>query len=102
MTELLEVLAKHGYWLLFASVLGRQACLPVPANLLLVAAGALAGFGRLSFLSVVVLSVTAFLLADLALDQAGQRWGRRTLHFLFGATHRVGAPLDKGTPTFSP
>ena len=101
MTELLEVLAKHGYWLLFASVLGRQACLPVPANLLLVAAGALAGFGRLSFLSVVVLSVTAFLLADLAWYKAGQRWGSRTLHFICGDTHGAGSRMDKVTATFS-
>jgi membrane protein DedA with SNARE-associated domain/rhodanese-related sulfurtransferase len=101
MTELLEVLAKHGYWLLFASVLGRQACLPVPANLLLVAAGALAGFGRLSFLSVVVLSVTAFLLADLAWYKAGQRWGCRTLHFICGATRGAGPCVDDVTATFS-
>jgi membrane protein DedA with SNARE-associated domain len=75
MTELLEVLAKHGYWLLFASVLCRQVCLPVPGNLLLIAAGALAGFGRLSFLSVVVLSVSVFLSADNR-QYAGNRLGQ--------------------------
>src|SRR5271163_3583354 len=41
MKEMVAFLAKQGYWLLFVSVVGRQACLPVPANLLLVAAGAL-------------------------------------------------------------
>jgi membrane protein DedA with SNARE-associated domain len=69
--------------------------------LLLVAAGALAGFGRLSFLSVVVLSVTAFLLADLAWYKAGQRWGSRTLHFICGATHGAGSRVDEVTATFS-
>lgn len=45
MTEMFQALAKYGYWLLFVSVLGRQACLPVPANLLLVAAVQLQGWG---------------------------------------------------------
>jgi membrane protein DedA with SNARE-associated domain len=74
MKEMVEVLAKHGYWILFVSVLGRQACLPVPANLFLLAAGALAGLGKLSFLGIVVFSLTAFLLADLAWYKADQRW----------------------------
>ena len=41
MKEMVEFLERHGYWLLFAGVLGRQACLPVPANPLLLPAGAL-------------------------------------------------------------
>jgi hypothetical protein len=45
MTEMIETLARYGCRLLFASVFGRQACLPVFANLLLVAAGP---FGQLS------------------------------------------------------
>ena len=53
MNEMVAFLAKHGYWILFISVLGRQACLPVPANLLLLAGGALAGLGKLSFVNVV-------------------------------------------------
>src|ERR1700730_6636520 len=86
MTEMVQLLARYGYWLLFVAVLGRQACLPVPANLLLVAAGALAGLGRLSASGVVVFSVAAFLVADLAWYKAGQRWGSRTLHFIVGGT----------------
>jgi hypothetical protein len=39
MKPMVEFLSQHGYWVLFVSVLGRQACLPVPANLLLLAAG---------------------------------------------------------------
>lgn len=45
---MIETLARYGCRLLFVSVFGRQACLPVLANLCLVAAGALAGFGQLS------------------------------------------------------
>jgi membrane protein DedA with SNARE-associated domain len=66
MKETVHLLAIHGYSLLVISVLPRQACLPVPANLVLLAAGALAGSGKLNFGVIVVFSVLAFLSADLA------------------------------------
>ena len=86
MKETVDFLERHGYWLLFASILGRQACLPIPANLLLLAAGALVGLGRLSFVGVIVFSVPAFILADFAWYEAGRRWGTRTLHFFCSAS----------------
>jgi hypothetical protein len=48
MNETVHFLAQHGYWLVVGAVLGRQACLPIPANLVLVAAGALAHLGKCS------------------------------------------------------
>src|SRR5271165_3058023 len=81
MNQMIELLVRHSYWVLFASVIGRQACLPVPANLLLLAAGALAGFGRLNPVGIIACSVAAFVLADLAWFEAGRKWGTRTLHF---------------------
>ena len=36
-----QFLARYDYWLLIGAVLGRQACLPIPANLVLVTASAL-------------------------------------------------------------
>jgi membrane protein DedA with SNARE-associated domain len=86
MSGLIELLERHGYWILFASVIGRQACLPIPANLLLLAAGALAGQGRLNPLAILACSVTAFILADLAWYEAGRKWGTRTLHFFCGSS----------------
>jgi membrane protein DedA with SNARE-associated domain/rhodanese-related sulfurtransferase len=80
MNETVHFLAHHGYWLLFGAILGRQACLPVPANLFLVAAGALARSGKLSLSSAVALSVVTFLMADLAWYGAGRRWGEKVLH----------------------
>ena len=85
MKQMVEFLARHGYWVLFVSVLGRQACLPVPANLLLLAAGALAGLGRLNLAGIITFAVAAFLLADTAWYAAGTRWGSRTLEFVCGA-----------------
>jgi membrane protein DedA with SNARE-associated domain/rhodanese-related sulfurtransferase len=86
MNGLIELLERHAYWVLFASVIGRQACLPIPANLLLIAAGALAGQGRLNPIAILASSVMAFMLADLAWYEAGRKWGTRTLHFFCSAS----------------
>ena len=82
MNQLAEYLVKHGYWVLFVSVVCRQACLPVPTNLLLLAAGALVGMGKLNPIAIVLYAVPAFVLTDLAWYEAGRKWGTRTLHFL--------------------
>jgi membrane protein DedA with SNARE-associated domain len=47
MNTVVQLLVKHGYAVLFASVFARQMWLPVPAILILIAAGALAGSGRM-------------------------------------------------------
>ena len=100
MKPMLEFLSQHGYWVLFVSVLGRQACLPVPANLLLLAAGALAGLGKLNRAGIIVFAVAAFLLADTAWYGAGRTWGGRTLEFVCGAAADPGACVGKITGKF--
>ena len=101
MNEMVAFLAKHGYWILFLSVLARQACLPVPANLLLLAGGALVGLGRLSFVNIIAVSVLAFVVADLAWYEAGRRWGSKTLHFICGSTRDPTACVGKMTERFN-
>ena len=101
MKQMVEFLAQHGYWVLFVSVLGRQACLPVPANLLLVAAGALAGLGKLNLAGIIVFPVAAFLLADTAWYGAGRTWGGRTLEFVCGAAADPSACVGKIAGKFS-
>ncbi len=81
MTEILHFLERHGYVAVVAAIMGRQACLPVPSNLLLVAAGALAREGKRGPAPILCLSAAAFVLADLAWYEAGRRWGDRTFHF---------------------
>ncbi len=100
MKETVEFLARHGYWLLFVAVLGRQACLPVPVDLLLLAAGALAGLGRLSFTGIIAFSVTAFLLADLTWYEAGRRWGSKTLAFICGISRDPNKCIEKIARSF--
>jgi len=84
MNAIVQFLLKHGYSVLFAAVFARQLCLPVPALLFLIAAGALAGAGRLSLAVALGLAVTACLLADLVWYEAGRRWGDAILHFIHG------------------
>ena len=101
MKETVEFLAHHGYWTLAAAVLGRQACLPVPANLLLIAAGALAHNGELYLAPIVASAVLTFILADLAWYEAGRRWGERTLHLLCGFSPDPAAAARKATTLFA-
>src|ERR1700721_2537812 len=101
MKQMVEFLAQHGYWVLFVSVLGRQACLPVPANLLLLAAGALAGLGKLNLAGTILSAVAAFLLADTAWYGAGRKWGGRTLEFVCSAAADPCACVGKIAGKFS-
>ena len=81
---IIQLLVQHGYSILFASVFARQMWLPVPAILVLVAAGALAGSGRMTLAVALGLAVIACLLADMVWYEAGRRWGDRILHFIYG------------------
>jgi len=101
MHEVVHFLTKYGYWLLFLSVLARQACLPVPANLALLAGGAMAGSGKLNLGVIVVLSVLAFLSADLAWFEAGRRWGSRILHFACGISGDPSACVRGANQSFA-
>jgi len=101
MNETVHFLARHGYWLLVGVVLGRQAFLPIPAGVFLVAAGALARSGRLSLSGIVGLSVLTFLFADLAWYEAGRRFGDRMLHFLCGLSLDPGTCVHRATGTFA-
>src|ERR1700689_3612165 len=75
MNAIVQLLVKHGYSVLFASVFARQMCLPVPAILFLIGAGALAGAGRMTLAVALGLALIACLLADMVWDEAGRRGG---------------------------
>lgn len=90
MKEILQHLARHGYSVLFASVFARQLCLPVPAILFLLAAGALAGNGKLNLALVIGLGVAGCVLADLVWFEAGRRRGDDVVHFI----HRFSSASD--------
>lgn len=80
--EALEFLVRHGYLVLFLVVLGEQLGLPLVGAPVLLAAGALAGTGRLSLALAIGLPVVACLLGDLVWFELGRRRGSSVLAFL--------------------
>jgi len=84
MNSTVHFLVENGYPVLFAVVFANQLGLPIPSILFLLAAGALAGSGRLSLIPALGLALAASLLADWLWYEAGRRWGDPILHFLLG------------------
>ena len=82
MSDTLEFVARHGYAILFVWMAAEQLGLPIPAVPLLLAAGAMAGAGRLNLGLVLLVSVAASLLADAVWYEMGRRRGARVLQFL--------------------
>jgi membrane protein DedA with SNARE-associated domain/rhodanese-related sulfurtransferase len=82
MDEIVHHLERHSYSLLFVCVFARQVCLPVPAILFLIAAGALAGNGYLSISLIIFVSAVACVLADSIWYGAGRLRGNDILHFI--------------------
>jgi membrane protein DedA with SNARE-associated domain/rhodanese-related sulfurtransferase len=82
MNETVEFLVKHGYVVLFAAVLAEQSGLPLPSAPFLLAAGALAGLGRLNILEALALAILASLLGDSLWFYLGRSRGSSILRFL--------------------
>jgi len=86
MNAIVQFVVNNGYSILFGTVFARQAGLPIPANLFLLAAGALAAAQKLGLLTTIGLSVIACVLADAVWYEAGRRRGDRVLHFIHRLT----------------
>ena len=84
MTAIVQFVLRHGYPILFGAVFARQIGLPVPAPAFLLAAGALAAFGKLGLVPALALAVCACVLADWVWYEAGRTWGEKVLHFIHG------------------
>src|SRR5437773_1585632 len=77
-----EFLLRHGYGVVFAWVFAEQMGIPVPALPLLLAAGASAGRGHLSFSVLLVLATIAAALSDSIWYYVGRRKGSKVLNLL--------------------
>ena len=82
MNESIQFLIEHGYILLFAWVLIEQMGLPIPAVPLLIAAGALAGSGKINLALAMGSAIIAVLLADVFWYYLGSYRGGRVLKLL--------------------
>jgi membrane protein DedA with SNARE-associated domain len=82
MHKTLEFLLHHGYVVLLAWVFAEQIGMPVPSLPLMLAAGALAGTGHLSFFFSLFVCVCAALAADSIWYLLGRYKGIKVLQFL--------------------
>jgi membrane protein DedA with SNARE-associated domain len=78
----LDFLVRHGYAVVFGWVMAEQIGLPIPAVPVLLAAGALAGTGRLSLSGVLVLGLMASLASDVIWYWIGRIRGGSVLSLL--------------------
>src|ERR1700728_5208815 len=84
MNPIVQLLVKHGYAVLFASVFARQMWVPVSAILVLIAAVALAGSGRMTVAIALGLAIIDCLSPDMVCSEDDRRWGDQILHFIYG------------------
>ncbi|TAL12483.1 MAG: sulfurtransferase [Nitrospirae bacterium] len=82
MDDVTQFLIRHGGLVLFAAVLAEQVGLPIPAVPVLLAAGALAGAGKMNLAFAVVLGMTACLLGDFLWYYLGRHRGSQVLKVL--------------------
>ncbi len=78
----LEFLVRHGYVVLIAWVFAEQAGLPIPSLPLLLAAGALAGAGRMNFALALAAAAIGAVCADSIWYQLGRKEGIKVLQLL--------------------
>ncbi len=82
MSESVEFLIRHGYAVVFGWVLAEQLGLPIPAVPVLLAAGALAGAGKLHLGLALAVALTASLVSDTVWYLIGRVRGVRVLRLL--------------------
>ena len=82
MNEITEFMSQYGGIVLFVVIFGEQVGLPIPAIPVMLAAGALAGAGRMDLGLAILLSIAACLAGDVIWYELGKRRGRQALSFL--------------------
>src|SRR2546421_3900679 len=82
MDAVVDVLVQYGYVVVFGWVFAEQIGLPLPAVPVLLAAGAMAGSGRLNIILVLAMAVVASLASDAIWYWIGRTGGGRVLGFL--------------------
>lgn len=82
MNETLDFLVRHGAAVLFVVVFIEQLGLPLPAAPWLVAAGALAGAGKVNWLGALLSAAVGSILADMIWFYVGRHYGNKVLNLL--------------------
>ncbi len=87
MNDTLQLLLRHGYWIVFAASFLEQMGLPVPAVPIFLTVGALSRAGAYSLGS----AILAALIGSIAADLAWYALGRYHGHFILGTICRLSA-----------
>jgi membrane protein DedA with SNARE-associated domain/rhodanese-related sulfurtransferase len=82
MDQILDNLARHGALILFAIIFVEQMGLPVPGVPFLMAAGVLAGAGKMNIVTLLAVTTVASLLADTVWFYLGRKRGTKILKLL--------------------
>jgi membrane protein DedA with SNARE-associated domain/rhodanese-related sulfurtransferase len=82
MNHAIPFLVRHGYAILFGVVLLEQLGLPIPAVPILLAMGALAGFGKSSLVLTLLIAVAGSLVSDIIWYELGRHRGRVVLRVI--------------------
>jgi len=101
MDIVIDVLVRHGYVVLFSWVFAEQIGLPIPAVPVLMAAGALAGRGRLSLAVALVVAGIASLASDTIWYWIGRTGGGRVLGWLCRVSLEPDSCVRRTQHTFS-
>src|SRR5919198_5143442 len=101
MDGIVDVLVRHGYAVLFGWVFAEQIGLPIPAVPFLLAAGALAGTGRLSVVMILLAAGLASLLSDTIWYWIGRVRGARVLGLLCRISLEPDSCVRRTQQTFS-
>lgn len=101
MKETVEFLLRHGYALLFAFVLAEQSGLPIPSTPMLLAAGALAGLGRMNLAFAWSLAILASLVGDSLWFVLGRNRGFSILSLLCRISLEPDTCVQKTQVTYS-
>jgi membrane protein DedA with SNARE-associated domain len=101
MEAVIEVLTRHGYTVVFWWVFAEQIGLPIPAVPVLLAAGALAGGGRLALLPALLAAAVASLVSDTLWYGLGRLRGGRVLAWLCRISLEPDSCVRRTQHTFS-
>lgn len=101
MQDTLQFVVQYGYALLFVWVLIEQGGLPIPATPLILAAGALAGQGRMSLPLVVIAATLGCFAADVFWYSFGKRRGAIVLNLLCRIAMEPDSCVRRTESTFS-
>lgn len=101
MGTLTDILVRYGYAVVFGWVFAEQIGLPIPAVPVLLAAGAVAGTGRLSVVLVLVMAAVASLISDVIWYWIGRKGGGRVLGFLCRISLEPESCVRRTEQTFS-